>query len=47
VSVGVLLRLEADSAQSKYRVTVRAKNPVLAQAFKAFVVEALLAGRPN
>eukprot|EP00597_Dinobryon_sp_UTEXLB2267_P004404 CAMPEP_0170077612 /NCGR_PEP_ID=MMETSP0019_2-20121128/14391_1 /TAXON_ID=98059 /ORGANISM="Dinobryon sp., Strain UTEXLB2267" /LENGTH=1040 /DNA_ID=CAMNT_0010290039 /DNA_START=81 /DNA_END=3203 /DNA_ORIENTATION=- len=41
VSVGVLMRLEADAAQGKCRVTVRAKNPVLAQAFKAFVVEAL------
>lgn len=41
VSVGVMLRLEVDLTQGKSRVTVRAKNPVVTQAYKAFVVEAL------
>jgi hypothetical protein len=41
VSVGVMMRLEVDPTQGKSRVTVRAKNPIVTQAFKAFVVEAL------
>ena len=41
VSVGVMMRLEVDPTQGKSRVTVRAKNPVVTQAFRAFVVEAL------
>jgi hypothetical protein len=34
VSVGGMFRLEADPAQNRYRVTIRAKNPTLAVAIK-------------
>lgn len=34
VAVGVMMRLEADPAQAKFRVTTRAKHPGVAQALK-------------
>jgi hypothetical protein len=37
VSVGAMLRLEADFAQGRYRLTVRAKHPTVAIALKALI----------
>lgn len=41
VSVGVMMRLEADFAQNKFRVTARAKHVAVAQAIKNFLVHQL------
>lgn len=43
VSVGVMMRLEADFAQSKFRITARSKHAAVAQAVKNFVVNQLSA----
>ena len=40
-SVIVLMRLEYDNNQKKYRVTVRSKSPLLASALRSLVVELL------
>jgi hypothetical protein len=37
ISVGTMLRLEADLGSGRYRITVRAKHPTVAHAFKALV----------
>jgi hypothetical protein len=41
VTVGVMMRLEADFAQSKFRITARAKHVAVAQAVKNFLVQQL------
>jgi len=41
VSVGVLMRLEGDSSQNKFRITTRSKNRSIAQGLKDFIVEQL------
>lgn len=41
LAVGVMMRLEADPAQGKFRITARAKNGVIAQAVKNFFVQQL------
>jgi hypothetical protein len=43
LSVGVMMRLEADFAQSKFRITARAKHVAVAQAVKNFIVGQLSA----
>lgn len=41
ISVGVMMRLEGDPAQGKFRITARAKNALVAQAVKNFLVHQL------
>ncbi len=41
VAVGVLLRLEGDPAQNRFRITVRATNPVVSMAIKDSLVSIL------
>jgi hypothetical protein len=41
VSVGVLLRLEGDTAQNKFRITVRAANATVSTAVKDLIVQLL------
>lgn len=41
VAVGVMMRLEGDPGQNKFRITVRAKHPAVAQALRGFIVEQL------
>lgn len=41
VSVGVLLRLEADMSNNKFRITVRSKYGAVASSFKSFIVSQL------
>lgn len=41
VAIGVLMRLEGDPTQNKFRITVRSKHPSVAQGIKKFIVEQL------
>jgi hypothetical protein len=41
IAVGALMRLEADPANGKFRVTVRATHPTVSLAFKNFIVHQL------
>lgn len=41
VAVGVMMRLEVDPAQGKYRITVRSKHSAVAQSLKNFIVAQL------
>lgn len=41
VAVGALMRLEADVANNKYRITVRATQPTVSAAFKNYIVHQL------
>lgn len=41
LAVGVMMRLEGDPAQGKFRITARAKNGVIAQAVKNFFAQQL------
>ena len=34
ISVGALLRIEGDVANSRYRITVRAKNPIVVKGLR-------------
>ena len=34
IAVGAMMRLEADCVQQRYRLTVRAKHPIISQAIK-------------
>lgn len=37
ISVGALMRIEGDAASSRFRITVRAKHPKIAEAIKNIV----------
>ena len=41
VAVGVLIRLEADVNQNRFRVTIRGKHPQIVQALKAVIKSVL------
>lgn len=39
IVVGALVRLEGDPSQNRFRVTVRAKHPIIAQAIKTILIQ--------
>ena len=39
IVVGALVRLEGDTSQNRFRITVRAKHPIIAQAIKNILMQ--------